>query len=330
MYSAYITEINDLKTDLLKSLDFIGWRKHVKKDSTVFIKPNFTFPYYKKGVTTNPELLKNLLELIRDRADKVIVGESDGGNHSFTADEAFKGHGMYEICKELDVELVNLSKLPSVFIEEEVQGKKVKVQLPKLLLENVDCFISVPVLKVHVMTGVTLGIKNLWGCYPDTMRCLHHQNFNYKIALITRLLDPKIVMIDSTYALDEHGPMYGNPVKLNMIMASNNPVVSDALGASIIGMPLNIANHILVTEREGIGTTNLQDVKFNKDWKQFQRNFKISGKTIIDRAAWLLFNSDVLSKIILDSPFSPYIYKVAVGLRSPEEKELSNQIGRHY
>ena len=72
-------------------------------------------------------------------------------------------------------------------IEEETKWgemKRVKVQLPKFLLEEIDCFISVPVLKVHVMTEVTLSIKNLWGCYPDTMRCLHHQNFNYKLHLL--------------------------------------------------------------------------------------------------------------------------------------------------
>lgn len=100
MYSAYITRINNLKENLLDSLEFINWKKQVKKDSTVFIKPNFTFPYYKEGITTNPELLKNLLEIIKDRADKVIVGESGGGNHSFSADDAFKDHNMYEICRE--------------------------------------------------------------------------------------------------------------------------------------------------------------------------------------------------------------------------------------
>ena len=53
MYSAYITEVdNDMKGKLIRSLEFINWRKQVKKDSTVFIKPNFTFPYYKEGITT--------------------------------------------------------------------------------------------------------------------------------------------------------------------------------------------------------------------------------------------------------------------------------------
>ena len=101
---------------------------------------------------------------------------------------------MYKICRNLGVELVNLSKLPARFIESKIQGKTVKVQLPKLLLNDVDCFISVPTLKVHVMTQVSLGM-NLWGCYPDTMRGLCHQNLAYKL-LLARLLDPKITIIN--------------------------------------------------------------------------------------------------------------------------------------
>jgi len=324
-YSAYVSKITNLREDVLKSLEFINWKEHVEKDSTVFIKPNFTFPYYKEGITTNPELLKNLLEIIKDRAGKVIVGESDGGNHSFSADNAFKGHGMYEICRKTGVELVNLSKIPSEFIGEEIQGKRVKVQLPKLLLEEVDCFISVPVLKVHVMTGVTLSIKNLWGCYSDTMRCLHHKHLSYKLALITKLLNPKVVVIDGIYALDNHGPMYGEAKKTDLIIASNNPVVADSLGAAIMGIPLTKAKHILVVEMEGLGTTNLEEVKMNGDWGNFKMQFSIN-KTLIDSVSTLLFNSDALAKFVIDSPVTPMIYKVAGYLKTSEEKEVADEM----
>jgi len=129
-----------------KSLEFIKWKDRVKSDSTVFVKPNFTYPYFKEGVTTSPDLIKAFLEILKDRADNVILGESDGGNHSFTADDAFKGHNMPEICKETGVELLNLSKLPSRKVEGNIQGKNVSVELPQLLLDDVDCFISVPLV----------------------------------------------------------------------------------------------------------------------------------------------------------------------------------------
>ena len=332
MNSAYVTKVNgELKRSILEGLEFINWKQFVKSDSAVFVKPNFTFPRYSEGVTTSPVLLKCLLEILKTRCGNVIIGESNGGNHSFKAEEAFLGHQMYEICKEIGVELVNLSNVPSKLIESEVQSKTVKVQLPTMLLEKIDCLISVPVLKVHVMTGVSLGLKNLWGCHPDTMRCLHHQNLDRKLALIAKLLNPKITVIDGLYGLNDHGPMFGDPLKMNLILISNNVVVADTFGSMIIGVPLETARHIAIAEREGIGTTNLESVKVNTDWKQYERKFRIR-KTLLDRASSLLFHSHIAAKLVMDSPFTPFVYKVAGTLRTSGEKTIADQLNtyKHY
>ncbi len=342
MYRAYINKVTDLKKDLNESLDYINWKKIVKKDSTVFIKPNFTFPYYQKGITTNPELLKNLLEIIKNRADKVILGESDGGNHSFTADEAFEGHGMNEICGELGVELLNLSKMPSSFVEDKILDKKVKILVPDLLLDGIDSFISVPVLKVHVMTGVTLGMKNLWGCYPDTMRCMHHKNLDHKLSLLTKVINPKIVIIDGLYALDGHGPMFGEPVRLDLLLSANNPVASDLLGASVMEMPpkkinhLQIsgmraerANHVAVAAEEGLGPGSLDEIIISQDWRKFRRPFRFD-KTLMDRFCVLPFNSEFISKLIFDSVFRRLIFKMSdLFIRNKVEMDMVHTFKRY-
>lgn len=324
-YLTYISKVTDLKDDIKKSLEFIKWKDYVKSDSTIFIKPNFTYPYYKEGVTTSPELIKSFLEILKDRADNVILGESDGGNHSFTADDAFKGHNMPEICKETGVELVNLSKLPYRKVEDEIQGKKVEIELPQLLLDDVDCFISVPVLKVHVMTNVTLSMKNLWGCYPDTMRGLHHKNLGHKLTLITKALNPQLVLMDATYALDGHGPMYGEPKRLDMILSSNNPVAIDALGTAVMGIPLETVEHILLAEKEDLGITDLEKIKMNTDWRKFQMQFS-SNKTIIDSLSTLLFKSETLAKLVMDSPVTPLIYGIAKHFRNSDEKRVVEEL----
>ncbi|MCK4306898.1 DUF362 domain-containing protein [candidate division WOR-3 bacterium] len=319
MYSAYITKVDEkLKGDLIKGLEFINWTKYIKKDSKVFLKPNFTYPHYKEGITTNPELLRDLLEIVKDRADNVILGESDMGNRSSTADETLKGHGMCEICRDTGVELVNLSKLPSRFVEDKIQGRKVKVQLPNLLLDKIDCFISVPVLKVHVMTTVTLSIKNLWGCLPDTMRMFQHPNFDRNVTLITKSVNPRIVVIDGIYGLNGHGPMYGDPIKMDLIITSDNPVVADSLGASIMGFLPNKIGHLRIAEKEGLGTTNLEVVRINRDWRQYKRQFHIK-KTFMDRISSLPFKSGFIAKMVYDSSLTPSIYKVVNMLKRHKE-----------
>ena len=328
-YLVHISKITNLKENLYESLEFVKWREYIKKDSIVFLKPNFTFPYYKEGITTSPKLLKNLLEILKDRAENVILGESNGGNHSFKAEDAFMGHNMYEICKETGVELVNLSKLPSRMVKGDIQGKNVKVKLPQLLMEDIDCFMSVPVLKVHVMTSVTLSMKNLWGCYPDTMRCLHHKNLSSKLALITKVLNPKVVVMDGIYALDGHGPMYGEAKKRDLLLSSNNPVSIDAVCAAIMGIPIKKAEHIIMAEKEGLGTTNLANIKFNDDWKKFAMQFSVN-KTLIDNLSTLLFKSEIMAKLVMDSPITPLVYSVAKFLRNNKEKSVIKEIGRYH
>lgn len=245
--------------------------------------------------------MKALLELLKGRAGSIIVGESDGGNSSFKAEDSFEGHGMYQVCKELDIELVNLSRLPSRMIESKIQGKKVKVQLPEILLDGgIDCFISMPVLKVHVMTGVSLSIKNLWGCYPDPMRGLYHKDLGRKLTLLTKTLNPCLVIMDATYALNKHGPMFGEPVKMDLIMASDNPVAADALGAALIGIPLTKAKHILVAEKEGLGTTKIDEIEINRDYRPFKRQFKIES-TFIDKVSRIFFYRPALAKFVFSS-----------------------------
>jgi uncharacterized protein (DUF362 family) len=324
-YRVSITKIANLRDDCTKSLEFIKWNESVRNDSTVFIKPNFTYPFYKEGITTNPQILKEILGALKDRAGRVIVGESDGGNHSFTADQAFKGHGMPGICKETGAELVNLSALPSRYIEDTIQGKRVKVQVPDLLIDETDCFISVPVLKVHVMTTVTLSMKNLWGCYPDTMRCLHHKYLSRKLALLTKVIKPKIVLIDGTYALDGHGPMYGEAVKADLLIAADNPVVADAFGSTIMGIPVSKVEHIMIAEKEGLGITDLATVQFNQDWKKYQMQFQVN-KTVIDRLSTILFNSECMAKLVMDSPAKPIIYGVATKLRNTNEQNVADEL----
>ena len=326
-YLVYVEKIErGLESELSKGLEFVGWKEHVKKDSTVFLKPNFTFPVHREGITTSPSLLRALLKILRNRTSNVIVGESDGGNHSFTAEQSFKGHGMYETCKEMGVELVNLSKLPSKHISSKIQSKKVTVELPILLLQKVDCLISVPVMKVHVMTKVSLAIKNLWGCYPDTMRCLHHKNLDHKLVQIAKILDPKIVVLDGTYMLDLHGPMFGTPIKRDLLLISNNCVAADSLTALIMGVQPEQVGHVKLAEMERLGVTNPEMIVINEDWNRFKQKPVVLKKTVIDRLSTLPFRSELVAKTLFDSPLTPLLYGAAGFMRTAEEKEVRNEL----
>lgn len=122
-------------------------------------------------------MIEALIAILRSRTSK--IGESDGGSHAWLAEEAFHGHGLMEIANRYGARLINLSKMETEEAQVKIGSTTIRIRLPRLLLYDIDLFISMPVLKVHAMTVVSLGFKNQWRCIPDVKRLRYHPEFNH-------------------------------------------------------------------------------------------------------------------------------------------------------
>ena len=71
----------------------------VPAGGNVFIKPNLTYPRHKEGVTTSPAMLETLVRCLKDRSARITIVESDGAYNLWKAEQAFAGHGLYELVK---------------------------------------------------------------------------------------------------------------------------------------------------------------------------------------------------------------------------------------
>ena len=83
----------------------------------------------------------------------------------------------------------------------------------------------------------------------------------------------------------------------------------------------------MTAEKEGIGTTNLKNVKVNSTLMGFKKHFHIK-KTKLDIASQVFFNSDIASRIVMGSPLTPLLYKVGSKLRTSDESELVSQMAK--
>src|SRR6266545_2304441 len=223
------------RTNLQGAFDYVGLTDALSTHRKVFLKPNLTFPRPIPGVTTSREMLKDTVRLLVDKGSEVFIGESNGGYGSFTAADAFAGHGLSELCTQTGAQLLNLSKEDLVECTDTVGGREVTVQLPRILVEEVDFSLSMPVLKVHAMTTVSLSMKNLWGCYPSDLRLLEHKDLDRKLVLISRFIKARFGIVDATYGLDKHGPMEGEPRALGKFVASNDLIALDTACARMMG-----------------------------------------------------------------------------------------------
>src|SRR5438093_11603818 len=221
--------------ELRDAFEYIGLQNELSTARKVFVKPNFTFPRPVRGVTTSREMLEDTLTLLSERGAEVFVGESNGGYGSFTAAEAFAGQGLHEICRRTGAQAIDLSKEELEEYSAVIGGKEVSVRLARLLVDEVNFTVSLPVLKVHAMTTVSLSMKNLWGCYPTDLRLLEHRELDRKLTLISKLVRARFAIMDALYALDRHGPMEGEARFLGKFYVSNDLLALDSICASMMG-----------------------------------------------------------------------------------------------
>ena len=252
----------DLPRAIRAALEGSGLLAGITSSTRISIKPNFTYPYPKQGVTTSPEVIRETVKILRDHTPHIAVVETDGGYGAWEASEAFKGHGMYELEKEFGIEVVNLCDEPRELISFRSRGQTHQLPLPVRLLHNTDLFITMPVPKIHCMTGLTLSYKNQWGCVPDIMRLRRHYIFNDAIVAINQALKP-VVLADGTFFLDDNGPMEGRPVPMNLIIAASNAGAFDRYVSELMGFPWTRVGHLRRAVKLGDMPAQLDAITFN-------------------------------------------------------------------
>jgi len=238
-----------------RAVSAIGLAERAKSVKSIFIKPNLTYPVYKKGVTTRVEFVRALAKaLLRVNPKmKIFIGEGEGGYNSFSMSDAMHTMGFSGISDEYpQVEVVNLSKIPTRSVELKTLKGPYAIDLPEMFFTDVDCSISCPLPKIHCMTTLTLSLKNLWGCLPDVMRLKNHYMFPHIVSNTWRLLKFEYAFLDGKYGLDSNGPMDGQVVEVNWFVASNSLGAFDATVADLMGHDWRTIPHLRIAEQYGV------------------------------------------------------------------------------
>lgn len=245
---------SELEDKMLASIDLINMKEDLVSAKTIFIKPNLTYPEYKRGVTTRKCFVEALIKgcLTINSNLKIYVGEGEGGYNSFSMCKTFENMGFNELEKKYSqVTIINLSKMPSIKVDIDTPKGIYSIALPEIFFNEIDFSITCPVPKVHCMTNITLSHKNQWGCVPDTMRLKNHYMFDYIISKICNVLKFKYSFLDGKYGLDDNGPMMGEPVEVNWFVASNSLGAFDVVVAEMMGWDWMKVRHLKIASKYG-------------------------------------------------------------------------------
>lgn len=305
MHKVWISRIGShLDREIEAALEWLDWRAIVDRGARVAIKPNFTWPVYRQGVTTSPAVIEALVRALTSRTHNINIVEADGGSSAWSADEAFAGHGIPEICRRYGVGQVNLTRYPRDVVETRIAERPVAVELSRLLTRETDIFISLPVPKLHAMTGVSLGFKNQWGCLPDVKRLRHHSDFACKILAINKILQPKLAIFDGTWFLDRGGPLEGDPVHKDLLVAATDVGASSLVCCELMGVNPKSVSHLRLAMDEAMMPSTLDEVTTNAALDSFTETAFRLQRTWRQWLSLAAFHSYYATIVLYDSPLA--------------------------
>lgn len=244
-----------------RAIELAGGLKEIAEDyDRVLIKVNFiSTKTYKTGVTTDPLVVEALIRKAREVFDQVFVVESDATMTN--ADKACEITGVKEVCDKNEVTFLNLRREKDrVKLQIPNHETLEQIKVPRIVVDS--ALISAAKLKTHSNTGVTLGMKNMFGLLPDKMKFKYHfKNISKVVVDINTVLRPKFTIIDGFYALEGPGPTSGTPVKMDLLIAGKDVVATDATACRVIGIDPAGIYHIKRAYEKGFG--EMDEAKIN-------------------------------------------------------------------
>lgn len=255
------------------------------KGRKILIKPNAArLATPGEGVTTHPLVVEAVIDYLKEKGvANIVIGESC--IFGVNAQEAFRMTGMKGISEKKKVKLIDLDQIDpmEMMIPEGKVIKKIKVSA---ILKEVDLIISIPVMKTHMHTQVTLSIKNMKGLLwrrekarLHQLRCDESTTRGYKtldivISDMASVLFPHLAIIDGTVGMEGMGPAYGRLKKMGIVLVGNNPLSTDAVATRLMGFDPEKVPHLKLLAKKGLGEIQVNKISIQpEDYLKWEAPF---------------------------------------------------------
>ncbi|MBN2716012.1 MAG: DUF362 domain-containing protein [Deltaproteobacteria bacterium] len=251
------------------------------KGKTVLLKPNAgRLARMESGICTHPQVVAACIDVFREAGGIVSVGESPiTGVNTL---EAFEITGIAAVARERECPLVDMDERK--FVPVSLPG--VAIQSLKLCPEMMeyDFYISIPVMKTHMHTGVTLGVKNMKGCLWRRSKVVLHmlaeiegyddKPLDLAIADMSGILRPHFTVIDGTVGMEGIGPSAGVPKPLDVVVVGADAFAADAVACVLMGKDAHNVPHLRIGAERGFGIIDLDHIDVSPaNWRQFAKPF---------------------------------------------------------
>ena len=207
--------------------------------ANVLLKPNFVEYDASSAINTDPRLVAAAaLAFRRLGAASVTVGEGPG--HRRDTQFVMESSGLFEALAGIDVPFVDLNTdaVRAVRLRSSYTDLK-ELWLPDAV-SQADIVVSMPKMKTHHWAGVTLSLKNCFGCVPGRVygwpkNALHWAGLQQSILDVAGAVRPDYAIVDGIVGMEGNGPISGTPIPAGLLVFGDDPVATDVTAATLMG-----------------------------------------------------------------------------------------------
>ena len=218
------------------------------RGKSVLLKPNIVEWIPGKPVNTDAQLIGAAAEaFLRLDAASVMVGEGPG--HHRDTDLLLHKTGLGDQLAHRKIAFVDLNRdeLVKTRLQADYSGLG-HLWLPRTVLAA-NFIVSMPKVKTHHWTGVTLSMKNMFGIVPGSRygwpkNVLHWAGIHESVLDICATLRPHFVIADGIVGMEGDGPLNGTPKHLKTVLLADDPVSADATLMQLLGWHVNHVTHV--------------------------------------------------------------------------------------
>lgn len=280
-----------------------GLKRFVQPGMKVLLKPNLlSAKAPERAITTHPEFVAAVGRAVKALGARVIIGDSPAGAEK-GIDRLWLNCGLTAIAQRDGFELINFEMSGSRPVT--VGGQVYYIAKPVL---EAGLIISLPKLKTHVLTLMTGGVKNTFGCIPGFRKGLYHkeapkpQLFARVLVDIFSAVRPALTVMDAIVAMEGDGPSSGRPRQIGLVAASEDAVALDAVMAAVMGLNPDRVHTTRFAGERGLGESRLSHIKTLGESIQDVRavGFKLTSNTKMELIP--KFGYDFVSRFIWQRP----------------------------
>jgi len=231
-----------------------GMTSVVKDKKIAVLKPNFVAGRSAEtGSTTSFALLKAVAEEVRACGAEPVLCETPGTE--FDREATYTILGVEKFCEDIGIRIVRIDPEGGEqdWIELRPSGAKSlrHFRVPRFMQEA--CYINLPVLKTHVVSTMTMSMKNSMGILPrPDRRAMHTFGIAQSIVDMNRGIKPDLIIVDGSVGQDGEGPLYGDKADLQVLIAGHDSLAVDLVCCQTVGVkPRDIPHLKLALEQLG-------------------------------------------------------------------------------